>query len=98
MATMGLLRVSAPVDFGVRHVSPVCASFAKENSGISLDLVLTDRPVDLVEERVDVCIRYGDLRHPAAVVHKLVAHGGEERSIMSACRPQGRTKRSTHIL
>ena len=72
VATMGLLRVSAPVDFGVRHVSPVCASFAKENSGISLDLVLTDRPVDLVEERVDVCIRYGDLRHPAAVVHKLV--------------------------
>lgn len=72
VATSGLLRVSAPVDLGVRHVSPVCACFARENPGISMDLVLTDRSVDLVEERIDVCIRYGDLRHPTAVVHKLV--------------------------
>ncbi len=69
--TVGLLRVSAPVDLGVRHVSAAGAVFAMENPGISLDLFLTDRHVDLVEERIDVAVRYGDLRHPTAVVHKL---------------------------
>ena len=53
----GLLRVSAPVALGLRHVSPVCASFAKAHPRVTLDLVLTDRQVDLVEERVDVDIR-----------------------------------------
>ncbi len=68
----GLLRVSAPVALGLRHVSPVCASFAKAHPRVTLDLVLTDRQVDLVEERVDVGIRYGDLRHPTAIVRKLI--------------------------
>ena len=70
--TAGLLRVSAPVDLGVRHVSATCAAFTTDNPGITLDLVLTDRLVDLVEERIDVSIRYGDLRHPTALIHKLV--------------------------
>lgn len=55
----GLLRVSASVAFGERWLMPRAAAFQREHSAITLDLVLTDTPVDLVADNVDVAIRLG---------------------------------------
>ena len=56
-APAGLLRVSAPVAFGQVWLAPRIAPFVLAHPDIDLRLSLTDRPVDLLEDRVDVAIR-----------------------------------------
>lgn len=53
----GLLRVSAPVSFGTRHLAAVLPRFRNEQPNVNLELSLNDRVVDLVEEGHDLAIR-----------------------------------------
>jgi len=55
----GRLRVAAPLVFGRRHVAPIVAQFLDAHPAISIDLLLSDRPADIVEEGIDVAIRIG---------------------------------------
>lgn len=57
----GLLRVSAPAGFGRRHVAPAIPEFARHYPEVMVTLDLSDRLVDLIEERYDCAIRIGDL-------------------------------------
>jgi DNA-binding transcriptional LysR family regulator len=57
----GLLRVTAPVQFGRLHVAPLVASFLDAHPAISIELMLHDRNLDLIEEGLDVAIRIGAL-------------------------------------
>ena len=68
----GLLRVSAPVAFGRVHVSPVCAELVRAHPMLSIDLVLTDRLVELIEEGIDVVVRIGPLKDSQLVMRKLI--------------------------
>jgi len=56
-APRGLLRVAAPVTFGRRYVAPLVAPFVERHPEISIDLALSDAPVDVVEDGFDVAIR-----------------------------------------
>lgn len=56
-APRGLLRVNAPVAFAQTNLSPLITNFARRYPEIELDLTLSDRFVDLIEEGVDVAIR-----------------------------------------
>ncbi|WP_347900970.1 LysR family transcriptional regulator [Pseudomonas purpurea] len=56
----GVLRVSLPVDFANIYLAPLIAEFARLYPGISFELDLTPRQVDLVSEPVDVVIRMGE--------------------------------------
>jgi DNA-binding transcriptional LysR family regulator len=58
----GMLRVAAPVTYGALHLSGVMAGFLERYPGVTLDIILSDRYVDLVAERIDVAIRIGKLR------------------------------------
>jgi LysR family transcriptional activator of dmlA len=58
----GVLRVSAPHALGHAHVSPVCRDLVRAYPKISVDLILTDRFVELIDERMDVVVRIGVLR------------------------------------
>lgn len=53
----GVLRVSAPVDFGQTLMSSVVGDFMATNPGIVVDLRLSNRTLDLVEEGIDVAVR-----------------------------------------
>lgn len=53
----GTLRVNAPMSFGQRHVGPAVAAFLARWPELSIDLSLTDRRVDVVDEGYDVVIR-----------------------------------------
>ena len=53
----GVLRVSASVAFGTLHITPTLATFLSRYPEISIDLSITDRWIDLAEERYDVFIR-----------------------------------------
>ncbi len=57
----GGLVVTAPIVFGRLHVVPVVADFLAHYPEISLDLVLTDRVVHLMDEHTDIAIRIGEL-------------------------------------
>ncbi|AKQ59216.1 LysR family transcriptional regulator [Bordetella hinzii] len=56
-APKGLLRVSASLSFGSSQLVPVVSDFVKRYPGTSVDLLLVDRLVNLVEERVDLAVR-----------------------------------------
>jgi DNA-binding transcriptional LysR family regulator len=68
----GLLRVSAPVAFGRAHVGPVCRDLVLAYPKISIDLVLTDRMVDLIDEGIDVVVRIGPPKDSRLVLRKLI--------------------------
>ncbi|WP_349742820.1 LysR family transcriptional regulator [Roseateles cavernae] len=60
-APMGLLRVSATLGFGRRHIVPALSVFAREFPEVEAQLHLSDRPVNLVEQGFDMQIRFGEL-------------------------------------
>ena len=53
----GVLRVNAPMSFGLLHLAPLVPEVLARWPELELDIGFTDRFVDLVEERVDVVIR-----------------------------------------
>lgn len=57
----GLLRVHATLGFGRRHIVPVLSRFSETYPKVEVQLQLSDRPVNLVEEGFDVAIRFGDM-------------------------------------
>lgn len=67
----GLLRLSAPVSFGARHVAPALAAFLEEHRDLRADLVLDDRVVDLVAEGFDLAVRVGRLQDSSLMARKL---------------------------
>jgi DNA-binding transcriptional LysR family regulator len=68
----GLLRVSAPVAFGRAHVGPVCRDLVRAHPTLTIDLQLTDRMVDLIEEGIDVAIRIAPPKGAQLVMRKLI--------------------------
>lgn len=67
----GVLRVNAPVTFGFRHVAPAVASYLAANPDLGVELTLTDRMVNLLEEQVDVVVRVGRLVDSSLVARRL---------------------------
>jgi DNA-binding transcriptional LysR family regulator len=53
------LRVTAPVQFGRRHVAPLVEKFLEQHRELSVDLLLQDRTLDLVDEGIDIAVRIG---------------------------------------
>lgn len=67
----GLLRINAPLSFGVLHLAPLWGRFARENPKVSLDISLSDRVVDLVDEGFDLAVRITNLPSSQLVSRKL---------------------------
>ena len=53
----GTVRLNAPVSFGIRRLGPALARFMALHPKVTVELQLTDRQVDLIEENVDVALR-----------------------------------------
>jgi DNA-binding transcriptional LysR family regulator len=74
----GELRVTAPVLFGRRHVAPIVNRYIRQFSQTSVELLLLDRVVNLVEEGIDVAIRIGQtadnslISIPAGLIRRVV--------------------------
>jgi DNA-binding transcriptional LysR family regulator len=76
----GLLRLTAPRAFGRRHVTPVVAAFLDQHPAVRVELVLSDRLRDLVEEGLDAAVRIGRLADSSLVVRRV----GEVRRVLVA--------------
>lgn len=67
----GLLRINAPVAFGARHLAPLWGAFRARHPQVSLDITLSDRIVDIVEEGYDLAIRIATLASSTLVTRRL---------------------------
>jgi DNA-binding transcriptional LysR family regulator len=76
----GLLRVTAPLIFGRRHVTPVVASFLAAYPAMQAEIVLADRNLDLLEEELDVALRIGAPAEALPSPHRV----GEVRRVVVA--------------
>lgn len=76
----GVLRVTAPLVFGRRHVTPIVASFLDAYPGMRVELVLHDRNLDMVDEELDVALRIGALADSSLVARRV----GEVRRLLVA--------------
>jgi len=66
-APRGELAVTAPIVFGRHHVTPIVAAFLKRYADVNVRLLLLDRPIDLLEEGIDIAVRIGVLPDSSAV-------------------------------
>lgn len=67
----GTLRITSSVNFGLRYLSPLIAPFLARHPDVRLDISLSDRMVDLVEEGFDMALRIGDSRSTSLIARKL---------------------------
>ena len=67
----GRLRICVPYSFGILHLAPLWSTFLSENPQVQLDIVLSDRMVDLVEEGYDMAVRIGVLTDSALISRRL---------------------------
>jgi DNA-binding transcriptional LysR family regulator len=60
-APRGRVRINASISFGHHLLMPLVPYFLELHPQVTLDIVLTDRVVDLMDERTDIAIRWGPL-------------------------------------
>lgn len=76
----GYLRISAPAGFGRQHVAPLVEDYMRANPGVTVNLNLSDRIVDLINENIDCAIRIGELTDSSLISVRL----GEMRRMVVA--------------
>ncbi|MCP1517194.1 DNA-binding transcriptional LysR family regulator [Pseudomonas migulae] len=67
----GNLRICAAVTFGRMHIVPHLGPFLEQNPELTIDLMLDDRNVNLVEEGIDVALRMGTLSDSNLTARKI---------------------------
>ncbi len=77
----GRLSINANVPFGECALLPLVPEFVARYPQITLDIVLTDEVIDLIEKRTDVAVRAGPLKSSSLVARKL---GGTRKAILAA--------------
>jgi DNA-binding transcriptional LysR family regulator len=70
-APTGLLRMTAAVTYGERFILPLVNDFMRQHPQLKVEIELTNRPVDLVQEGFDLAIRLGRLSDSSLVATRL---------------------------
>lgn len=58
----GTLKMTAPLSFGIMHLTDVIDEYAKQHPSLRFELDFSDRRIDLIEEGYELAIRIGELR------------------------------------
>ncbi|GGY28269.1 LysR family transcriptional regulator [Paludibacterium paludis] len=69
----GVLRLSAPVSFGLKHLTALLPAYLAAYPEVTLDVDMSDRQVDLVEEGFDVALRIAMRLPPTLVARRIAA-------------------------
>ncbi|MGU7783281.1 LysR family transcriptional regulator [Burkholderia sp. PU8-34] len=67
----GRLRINAPVTFGILHLAPLWAEFVRRYPRVELEVSLTDRIIDILDEGCDLAIRISRAGSTDHVARKL---------------------------
>ena len=80
MAMRGKLRVTAPMVFGRRHVAPIVNSYLDLYPEMQVEMVMSDRNLDMIEEGLDIAVRIGPLADTTLVARRV----GQVRQLLVA--------------
>jgi DNA-binding transcriptional LysR family regulator len=69
----GLVRLTAPVDLGIQLLPGIVRTIVQRHPGLTIELVLTSRRIDLADEGIDLAIRGGRLDDSSLVARKIVS-------------------------
>lgn len=67
----GTLKLTAPITYGTRVLAPLIAGFAARYGQVRVDVDLSDRVVDLVDEGFDLAVRIGEMRSQFLVARRI---------------------------
>ncbi len=67
----GDLRISAPVSFAELYLMPLISEYSKRWPDLNIELILSDRLVDLVEDGIDIALRIAELPDSSLVARRL---------------------------
>jgi DNA-binding transcriptional LysR family regulator len=67
----GLLRISAPASFAIRHMAKLMIDFQQAHPAVDIDLQINDRKVDIVEEGFDIALRIGHLKSSSLIAKRI---------------------------
>jgi DNA-binding transcriptional LysR family regulator len=70
---VGRLRINAPVSFGNLHLAPLWGGFLQQHPDVTLDITLSDRLADLVEDGFDLAIRIAHLPDSSLISRPLAS-------------------------
>ena len=70
----GLIKLAATLGFGRVHIAPALSAFARAYPEVEVQLHLTDRPVNLVEQGFDAAVRFGDLPDSRLTARRLMVN------------------------
>lgn len=70
-APRGILRINAPVSFGLLHLGSALESFMRRYPEISAEITLEDRQADLVKEGYDLAVRIGRLTDSSLIARRI---------------------------
>lgn len=68
----GLLRITAPLTFGVERLAPALSEFSLQYPQLKMDVVLTNRRPDLLESGLDVAFRLGHFEQSNLIARPLI--------------------------
>ncbi|CAN7410909.1 LysR family transcriptional regulator [Rhizobium sp. LjRoot254] len=68
---VGKIRINTSASYGTHILAPILGGFLARYPGTSVDLILTDKIVDLVADRTDIAIRAGELTSSTLLARKL---------------------------
>ena len=67
----GLIRISAPMSFGIRKLAPLLPDFMQQHPEVQLDIQFDDRQVDLVADRFDLALRIAKLHDSSLLARRV---------------------------
>ena len=67
----GTLRLTAPIVFGRRHVAPIVNAYLDLYPEMRVDMVTSDRNLDLIEEGLDIAVRIGAMADTSLVARRV---------------------------
>jgi LysR family transcriptional activator of dmlA len=71
---VGKLRVNAPLNFGRVRIAPAISAFVREYADLEIELVLSDHPLSMTGESIDVAIRLGELSDSGLLARRIASN------------------------